>query len=89
MGALIDAIPDLNNQVNVHYMDERAQAIVVEVTIRGTQAKDAFGIDNLGRSFELPHVFILGLNDDGLILAMKAYWDNVTWYQALGKKKIS
>ncbi|MDZ5737030.1 nuclear transport factor 2 family protein [Pseudomonas asiatica] len=87
-GALIDAFPDLNNQVTAHYIDEHAQTIVVEVTIRGTQAKDAFGIGNLGRSFELPHVFILGLTDDGLILAMKAYWDNVTWYQALGKKQI-
>lgn len=86
--ALIDAFPDLSNQVTAHYVDARGQAIVLEVTIRGTRAKDAFGIDNLGRSFELPHVFILKIANDGLIQSMKAYWDNATWFQALGKKQL-
>lgn len=87
-GALIDAFPDLSNQVSASYFDPTAQVVVLEVTISGTQAKDAFGIRNLGRHFDLSHVFIIQVGDDGLIQSMKAYWDNAQWFQSLGRSSL-
>ncbi len=87
-GALIDAFPDLGNQVSASYFDATAHVVVLEVTISGTQAKDTFGIRNLGRHFDLPHVFIIKVGDDGLIQSMKAYWDNAQWFQSLGRSSL-
>jgi len=50
--------------------DERD--VAAEVNIGGTQRKDFLGIHNRGRHYELPHAFLLRLNDQrkiGLITA--------------------
>ncbi|MNH42889.1 hypothetical protein D3C79_1046790 [compost metagenome] len=61
---------------------------MAEVTISGTQASDAFGIRNKGRHFDLPHVFIIRTGDDQRITWMKAYWDNASWFLALGRTSL-
>ncbi|MDZ3992740.1 nuclear transport factor 2 family protein [Pseudomonas sp. Teo4] len=80
---LIDAFPDLSNEITSTYFDAHASAAVIEVTISGTQAKDAFGIANRGQHFKLPHVFIVKTYDSGLIYSMKAYWDNQQLIESL------
>lgn len=87
--ALIETFPNLSNQVTAAYFDPETRVAVIEVTISGTQAKDAFGIQNKGRHFDLPHVFIIRADGDGCIQSMKAYWDNATWFQALGRTSLA
>lgn len=85
---LIEAFPNLTNQVTATYLEEDGHTVVVEVTISGTQASDAFGIRNKGRHFDLPHVFIIRTGDDQRITWMKAYWDNSSWFLALGRTSL-
>lgn len=87
--ALIDAFPNLTNDVTAIYVADHGRIVTAEVTIGGTQAKDAFGIENQGLSYSLPHVFIVHGNEDGEIIAMKAYWDNASWYTSLGRTNLS
>ncbi|WP_280292303.1 nuclear transport factor 2 family protein [Pseudomonas sp. BN417] len=85
---LIEAFPNLTNQVTATYQDGDGRTLVFEVTISGTQARDAFGIRNKGRHFDLPHVFIIRTGDDQRISWMKAYWDNSAWFLALGRTSL-
>lgn len=82
---LIDAFPDLTNEITAMHIGDNGRTVTVEVTISGTQAKKAFGIENKGRSFKLPHIFVIQTDSQGDITSMKAYWDNATWFVELGK----
>lgn len=86
--ALMDTFPDLSNEVTAAYPGVDGHTVVVEVTISGTQARDAFGIPNQGRRFVLPHVFIIQTDNRQQILRMKAYWDNAAWFSALGRTRL-
>lgn len=88
-GALLDVFPDLSNQVTATHLEQSGHVVVVEVTISGTQSKDAFGIQNQGRRYELPHVFIICTDEAQRITLMKAYWDNAAWYLALGRTSLT
>ncbi len=83
--SLIDVFPDLTNEMQNLFSSADGINAVAEVIISGTQAKDAFGIPNLGRRYRLPHAFIIKGNEDGKIREMRAYWDNAAWFLALGK----
>ena len=84
---LIDAFPDLHVTVQSMFGDE--SNIAAEVVIGGTQRKDLdYGevhIPSHGRHYELPHVFLLQINESGLIAEVAAYWDNASFYSQLGK----
>lgn len=79
---LIDPFPDLHVTPSFIFGDERNAA--AEVTIGGTQRKDFLDIPNQGKHYELPHAFILAI-DDGLISSIRCYWDNLSFYSQLGK----
>ena len=69
--------------VQLVFGDERHAA--AEVTIGGTQRKDFLQIPSRGRHYELPHAFLLRLDDRGQITEIAAYWDNASFYSQLGK----
>lgn len=81
--ALIDAFPDLTNAVATIRADGQGNA-AAEVTIGGTQAKDFGVIACAGGHYDLPHLFLFHVNDEGLIDDLVAYWDNVHWKSQLG-----
>jgi steroid delta-isomerase-like uncharacterized protein len=85
---LIDAFPDLTNEVQKVWQDTAENTVFVDVYIGGTQVKDAFGIPNQGKKYWLRHLFILAVNEAGHISRMTAFWDSVTWYQQLGKTQL-
>jgi steroid delta-isomerase-like uncharacterized protein len=85
---LIDAFPDLTNEVRHIWQDTTENVAFVDVYIGGTQCKDAFGIPNQDRKYWLRHLFILEVNDAGKIIKMTCFWDSATWYQQLGKTQL-
>ncbi|WP_280359086.1 nuclear transport factor 2 family protein [Pseudomonas sp. BN606] len=86
--ALIEVFPDLSNEITATYPCADGRTVILEVTISGTQSRDAFGIRNKGRQFHLPHVFIVRIDDHQRISQMKAYWDNAAWFAALGRTSL-
>jgi steroid delta-isomerase-like uncharacterized protein len=82
--SLIDAFPDLTNDVNWIGINDDGN-IAAEVTISGTQAK-AFGtLANSGKRYGLVHLFLFHVNREGLIDDIVAYWDTADWYRQLGR----
>ncbi|MBB2199583.1 MAG: nuclear transport factor 2 family protein [Gluconacetobacter sp.] len=86
---LIDVFPDLTNRIMALYVGDDGRSVTVEVMISGTQAKDGFGIPNLGKRYEVPHAFIITGSPDGGIDRMTAYWDNAAWFTMLGKTTLA
>jgi steroid delta-isomerase-like uncharacterized protein len=84
---LIDAFPDLH--VTVQSLFDDGRHVAAEVVIGGTQQKDFLQIRSRGRHYELPHAFLLELNDRGQISDLAAYWDNASFYSQLGKTTLS
>lgn len=80
---LIEAFPDLIVTVQSMFGDVRD--VAAEVVIGGKQEKDFLQIPNRGRRYELPHAFLLTVDDGRLITAITAYWDNASFYSQLGK----
>jgi steroid delta-isomerase-like uncharacterized protein len=78
---LLDAFPDLHVRPGLTFGDDRY--VAAEVMIGGTQEKDFLDIPSQGRSYDLPHAFILEV-DDGMIAQVTAYWDNSDFYRQLG-----
>ena len=81
--ALIDAFPDLTNAVTAVSADDQGN-VAAEVIIGGTQAKDFGVIACTGGHYDLPHLFLFHVNDEGPIDDLVAYWDNVHWKSQLG-----
>jgi steroid delta-isomerase-like uncharacterized protein len=81
--ALIDAFPDLTNRVRSIRADEEGN-VAVQADIAGTQTKHFGVIACADRRYELPHLFLFHVNDDGLIDDVVAYWDNAYWKKQLG-----
>jgi steroid delta-isomerase-like uncharacterized protein len=71
---LIESFPNLTNEVSALHADA-AGNVAAEVTIRGTQAKVWSTIENKGREFAVPHLFLFRVSDEGLIESITAYWD--------------
>lgn len=87
-GVLIDAFPDLSNEVHSITEDATGTRAYVDVNISGTQVKDTFGIANQGRSYDLRHMFVIEVDDQGKITHVTAFWDNADWYRQLGRTQI-
>jgi len=85
--ALIDAFPNLTNEISTLRADEQGN-VAVEVSIGGTQAKDFGTIGNQGRRYWLPHLFLFHVDSDSLIDDLVAYWDSADWYQQLGRLEV-
>ena len=83
---LIDAFPDLHVTMNSAFGDDHNAA--AEVMIGGTQRKDFLDIPSQGKHYELPHAFILRLNERNRITSITAYWDNLSFYAQLGEEGI-
>ncbi|TJX06402.1 MAG: nuclear transport factor 2 family protein, partial [Mesorhizobium sp.] len=62
---LIDAFPNLRNEVSTIWEDKSGDVAFVDVHIGGKQTKDAFGITNKGKEYWLRHLFILETNEEG------------------------
>ncbi len=84
-GVLIDAFPDLTNVVNRVWSTDDGRTAVVGVNIAGTQEKNAFGVPNLGRRFDLRHLFAVTTIGEGRITEVTRLWDNVAWFRQLGQ----
>lgn len=80
---LIDSFPDLTNAVTSIRADDEGN-VAVQAGIGGTQAKDFGVIVCTGGQYDLPHLFLFHVGDDGLIDDIVAYWDNVDWKKQLG-----
>jgi ketosteroid isomerase-like protein len=71
---LIRAFPDLTNTVTS--LSSNADGdVVAEVTIGGTQSMAWANIANRGQSFAEPHLFVLAVDDEGLITSITGYWN--------------
>ncbi|MBM3363438.1 MAG: hypothetical protein FJY42_12390 [Betaproteobacteria bacterium] len=85
--ALIDAFPDLSNDIT--WIDADGQGnVAVEVHIGGTQAK-AFGtIPAASQRYWVPHLFTFKVNDRGLITGISAFWDGADMNRQLGYAEV-
>jgi hypothetical protein len=84
---LIASFPDLFN--DVHSIDANDDGdVVVTCDIGGTQ-QVAWGFAApLGKKFSEPHLFILHVNEVGLIDKVKAYWDGAGINRQLGHLEV-
>ncbi len=80
---LIDSFPDLTNEVTSITSDDKGN-VAGEVVISGTQAKPFNSIGNQGLHYDLPHVFLFRVGEEGLIEEITAYWDTADWQRQLG-----
>jgi steroid delta-isomerase-like uncharacterized protein len=87
-GVLIDAFPDLDNEVKSIVESADGRKAFVDVYIGGGQVKDTFGIPNLGKRYWLRHMFVFDVDTDGRIERVTSYWDSVDWYTQLGKTSL-
>ncbi|TWE09978.1 nuclear transport factor 2 family protein [Rudaeicoccus suwonensis] len=80
---LINAFPNLGNDV-FHIDGNDDGDVVVACDITGTQ-QSAWGfISPKNQYFAEPHLFIMHVNEDGLIDSIRAYWDNAGVNRQLG-----
>jgi hypothetical protein len=79
---LIGAFPDLHNEVKYTRADNEGN-IYAEVWIGGRHELDFGPLVAKQRTYWLEHLFILHVNDEGLIDHMTCYWDNYTWFKQL------
>lgn len=82
---LIDAFPDLRNEVRSIRETADGRTAYVDVDILGTQTKDVFGVPNSGQSYDLRHLFVIETNEEGKITQLTSFWDNADWFRQLGK----
>ncbi|MEL6553856.1 MAG: ester cyclase [Cyanobacteria bacterium J06621_11] len=87
-GVLLDAFPNLRNEVNSVCSSDDGRFVHVDVNIKGTQAKDAFGVESKGRSCDIRHLFVFEFGKTGDIVYLTSFWDNAEWYRQLGKHTI-
>jgi steroid delta-isomerase-like uncharacterized protein len=84
---LIDAFPDLTNTVTSIIADDEGN-VAAEVVISGTQARPYGTIANQGLHYNLPHVFLFRVAQDGLVEEITGYWDNADFYRQLGRLEV-
>jgi steroid delta-isomerase-like uncharacterized protein len=88
-GVLIDAFPDLHNEVKSITIDATGHKAYADVFIGGQQVKDTFGITNQNKAYWLRHMFVFDVNDANKITRVVSYWDSVDWYTQLGKTTLN
>jgi len=80
---LIDSFPDITNKITYITSDDQGN-VAAEVMISGTQGKPFGMIGSLGLHYDLPHVFLFRVGNEGLIEEVTAYWDTADWQRQLG-----
>ncbi|MEM8774892.1 MAG: ester cyclase [Pseudomonadota bacterium] len=88
-GVLIDSFPDLRNEIHSVRQSGDNRFAFVDVSILGTQAKEAFGVPSKGRSYNVRHFFVFEFNDSRKIIHATSFWDNAQWYRQLGMTNLS
>lgn len=88
-GVLIDAFPDLHNEIGSVTVSADGRQAFVDVMIGGTQQKDTFGITNQGKAYWLRHLFAFTTDANGKIERVTSFWDSVDWYTQLGKTSLA
>ncbi|WP_067673198.1 nuclear transport factor 2 family protein [Nocardia miyunensis] len=84
---LITAFPDLTNTVRRTESNDDGD-VVVEVDISGTQQAAWGFIQPSGATYTEPHLFILHVDEDGLIDSISGYFDNAGICRQLGHTEI-
>ncbi|MGH8932140.1 MAG: nuclear transport factor 2 family protein [Egibacteraceae bacterium] len=84
---LINAFPNLWNTVSSVTADRKGN-VAVEVVIGGTQAAPWGVIAPRGQAYAEPHMFVLHVDDAGLIDSITGYWDNASIYRQLGHLEV-
>ena len=79
---LMTALPDLEIEVRQRHVAD--EAILVEVTIRGTHLGGWKGLPATGRRVELPVCGIYTFNADGRLAGERIYYDRGTVLRQLG-----
>jgi steroid delta-isomerase-like uncharacterized protein len=79
---LLKALPDL--QIDVHRQHVAADAIVVEVTIRGTHLGAWRGLPATGRHVEFPLCGLYTFDANGYLAKERIYYDRATVLRQLG-----
>lgn len=84
---LLTAFPDLTN--TVHRVEANNDGdVVVKVDIGGTQ-QSAWGyIQPAGKAYDEPHLFLLHVDDDGLIDSIHGYYNNASICRQLGHVEV-
>ncbi|MFJ2618298.1 nuclear transport factor 2 family protein [Glutamicibacter sp. NPDC087344] len=85
---LINAFPDLGNTVFHIDANNETGNVVVSCDITGTQDSAWGFIESKGQYFAEPHLFIMHVNNDGLIDSISAYWDNSGVNRQLGHLEV-
>jgi steroid delta-isomerase-like uncharacterized protein len=80
---LIDSFPDMTNQI-MNITSDGQGNVAAEVIISGTQAKPFGMIGCQGLHYDLPHVFLFRVGEEGLLEEVTAYWDTADWQCQLG-----
>jgi steroid delta-isomerase-like uncharacterized protein len=83
--SLIEAFPDLRNEIIALHASDSDRTVTAEVTIAGTQARDFLGIASSGRAFSVQHAFIFQFDQEGRIARLTAYWNNAKLFDDLRK----
>ena len=81
--ALIDSFPDITNEIMSITSDDQGN-VAAEVMISGTQARPFGMMGSQGLHYDLPHVFLFRVGEEGLIEEVTAYWDTADWQRQLG-----
>ena len=81
--ALIDSFPDITNEIMSITSDDQGN-VAAEVMISGTQARPFGMMGSQGLHYDLPHVFLFRVWEEGLIEEVTAYWDTADWQRQLG-----
>jgi steroid delta-isomerase-like uncharacterized protein len=79
---LLAAAPDLRIEVRQRYATD--QAVILEVTISGTQTGAWRGLPGTGRSFSFPLCGIFTFDPEDRILGEKIYYDRAAILKQLG-----
>ena len=83
---LINAFPDLSNTVHTITANDDGD-VVAEVDIEGTQQLAWGLIKPGGQHYCEPHLFIFHVDEDLLIDAITAYWNDASISQQLGHER--
>jgi ketosteroid isomerase-like protein len=80
---LITAFPNLTNTVHRIESNDDGEVVVL-VDIGGTQHSAWGFIQPAGKAYNEPHLFVLHVDDDGLIDSISGYFNNASICQQLG-----
>jgi hypothetical protein len=74
-------------RVRVRSSMGNSNAVVVEITVAGTQSADFLGIPNQGKYIEIDQAWVLTASR-GKIATIRAYWCQSQFYRRLGIKRL-